>query len=300
MVRAELALGLCDRALRTCSDVIKADGNAAEAYVLRAVALMYSSDLDQARKHLRAALRLDPDHPEGGRALKRVKKLEQHLSAGKAAFNARDFESARVAFSAALDAADAPQHAPLSASLHAERAAAQLRLKEYDAALHDAAVAIYANDDCISAWVTKAAALQALGRHEQALRELEPIMGSLGHESRISGAYSRAKFEVRKAKRPDYYGLLHVPSIASTLEIKGAYKARALECHPDKHAESEQARTRAEAAFKLLGEALEMLSDDFKRKLWDEGYDKEAVDERVRAAERAAREEPRGHHHHHH
>jgi hypothetical protein len=54
------------------------------------------------------------------------------------------------------------------------------------------------------------------------------------------------------------------------------------------------------AAFKLLGEALEMLSDDFKRKLWDEGYDKEAVDERVRAAERAAREEPRGHHHHHH
>ena len=33
-----------------------------------------------------------------------------------------------------------------------------------------------------------------------------------------------------------------------------------------------------------LGEALETLSDDFKRKLWDEGYDKEAIEERVRAA----------------
>ena len=34
MVRSELALGLCDRALRTCTELIKADGNAAEAYVL--------------------------------------------------------------------------------------------------------------------------------------------------------------------------------------------------------------------------------------------------------------------------
>ena len=141
LVRSELALGLTDRALRTCKDIIKADGNAVDAYVLRALALMYSTDLDQARKHLREALRLDPDHPEGARALKRVKRLEQHMSTAKGAFNARDFEGAKAAFTAALEEADAPQHAPLSASLHAERAAAQLRLKDFDAALKDACVA---------------------------------------------------------------------------------------------------------------------------------------------------------------
>lgn len=293
MVRAELALGLCDRPLRTCTELIKADANAAEAYVLRATALMYSSDLDQARKHLREALRLDPDHPEGGRALKRVRKLESHLSAAKSAFNNREFEAARDEYTAALEAASAPQHAPLSATLHAERAATQLRLREYDTALKDAAVALYAQDDCKSAWVTKAAALQALGRHEQALRELEPIMESLGQDAQISGAYSRAQFEVRKARRPDYYGLLQVPSIASSMEIKAAYKARALELHPDKAEARGESQAKAEAAFKQLGEALETLADEFKRKLWDEGYDKAAIEERVRAAERAAREEPR-------
>ena len=37
-----------------------------------------------------------------------------------------------------------------------------------------------------------------------------------------------------------------------------------------------------------MGEALEVLTDDMKRKLYDEGYDKEAIEERVRAANQAA------------
>lgn len=66
------------------------------------------------------------------------------------------------------------------------------------------------------------------------------------------------------------------------------FQARALESHPDKNVESTAATKTAEEKFKLLGEALEVLSDDMQRKLWNEGYDKEAIAERVRAAERAA------------
>ena len=72
------------------------------------------------------------------------------------------------------------------------------------------------------------------------------------------------------------------------MEIKSAYKQRALEYHPDKHTESEEARRAAEEKFKLLGEALEILGDEFQRKLYDEGYDKAAIAERVQAANRAA------------
>jgi DnaJ family protein C protein 7 len=113
-----------------------------------------------------------------------------------------------------------------------------------------------------------------------------------------------AQFLVRKSQRKDLYGVIGVKGVgskASEKEIRLAYKKAALACHPDRFSDkSDEEKKAAEAQFKELGEALDILTDDFKRKLWDEGYDKEAVDERVRAAERAAREEPRGHHHHHH
>lgn len=61
-----------------------------------------------------------------------------------------------------------------------------------------------------------------------------------------------------------------------------AYKKAALEWHPDKHADrGEVERREAEAKFKKLGEALEVLTDEFKRKLWDEGHDLDSISQRV-------------------
>ena len=64
---------------------------------------------------------------------------------------------------------------------------------------------------------------------------------------------------------------------ASEKEIRAAYRRAALECHPDRHADKDAAgKAEAEAKFKELGEALELLTDEFTRKLWDEGH---AVDQ---------------------
>jgi len=130
-VRAELGLGLCDRALRTTREVIKQNGNLAQArthapmhpctgpdadartaltltpsdpdpdpdpdtatlaarvlwryaqaYTLRGLALAFnmsslssgvSEDVGQGVKHIREALRLDPDDAEAQRSLKKVR-----------------------------------------------------------------------------------------------------------------------------------------------------------------------------------------------------------------------------------
>ena len=37
--------------------------------------------------------------------------------------------------------------------------------------------------------------------------------------------HDKAVFEVRRAKRPDYYGILNISKVASVTEIKQAYKA---------------------------------------------------------------------------
>ena len=289
LVRAELGLGLCDRALRTTRDIIKLHPNISEAYVLRGMALLLSADMEQAQRHFKEALRLDPDDNEAGRAMKRARKLQRHMETAKQSANSRAFETADVEYSSALSlVSDDNQRAPLVASLHAERAAARLRLKNYDEALKDCALAIYAQDDCKSAWLTKAQVLHALGRHEEALHDMSALAQTFQNDTQVAHAQQRASFEVRRAKRPDYYALLGVSSIASGVEIKHAYKQQALVWHPDKHSDSEEHRSQAEAHFKLLGEALEILGDEFQRKLYNEGYDKEAIHERVQAANRSA------------
>lgn len=82
-----------------------------------------------------------------------------------------------------------------------------------------------------------------------------------------------------------------MPKVASEMEIKKQYKVKALELHPDRFSGdkfSDAQRKEAEERFKLVGEGLEILCDDFKRQLYDEGYDQDAIRERVAAAQQAA------------
>ena len=63
----------------------------------------------------------------------------------------------------------------------------------------------------------------------------------------------------------DYYAILGVSRLASDDEIKRAYKQKALKHHPDKnHGDVE-----AEKKFMDISEAYEMLSDPYKRSLYD-------------------------------
>ena len=69
----------------------------------------------------------------------------------------------------------------------------------------------------------------------------------------------------------DYYEVLGVERSASPEEIKKAYRSLAKKYHPDVSTESKEV---AEAKFKEISEAYEVLSDPEKRKLYDQyGFD---------------------------
>lgn len=97
----------------------------------------------------------------------------------------------------------------------------------------------------------------------------------------------------RTSGRYAFIGIKKVGSKASEKEIRAAYKKLALEWHPDKHGESEEAKKKAEAKFKELGEALDVLTDEFKRKLWDEGHDLESIAQRVQLRDQQAAQQRR-------
>ena len=180
-------------------------------------------------------------------------------------------------FTESIEAADAPAQSPLMATTLAERANAHLRRKDYDASLADCARAIASQEDHKPAYFTQATALLNLGRPQEAADALGSLLRMDPADETVRRHHEKALFEVRKANRPDYYGILGISSVATLPEIKQAYKARCMEWHPDRHAmKSDEEKATAEMNFKALGEALEIMEDQMKRQLYDEGYDKEA------------------------
>ena len=72
------------------------------------------------------------------------------------------------------------------------------------------------------------------------------------------------------ANKRDYYEVLGIDKNATDEDIKSAYRNKAKECHPDLHPNDKE----AEARFKELNEANEVLSDPDKRARYDQfGFD---------------------------
>ncbi|KXJ28234.1 dnaJ homolog subfamily B member 6 [Exaiptasia diaphana] len=71
----------------------------------------------------------------------------------------------------------------------------------------------------------------------------------------------------------DYYDILDVPKSATEQDIKKAYRRLALKWHPDKNPDN---KDEAEAKFKEISEAYEVLSDEKRRNIYDK-YGREGL-----------------------
>jgi DnaJ homolog subfamily C member 7 len=300
--RSDLGLGLTDSTLRLTMQVLKKHPQNSEGYCTRGLCYIQMTEFDSGLKLLKEAMRMDPDSSRISALRKEALRLKSLVGQLKEASFRRSFDEVVEKCTHAIQTSLLlPPKSPLFGWLCTERATANLRLKAYPEVLKDCALVLYHSDDNINAWLIRFSALHDLERHEEVLAEVEQLMQKWGaNEGRIRRAYEKADFEVRKKKRPDFYKLLNVSSIASEREIKKAYRQRALDLHPDRFAGrddcTEQLRKQAEQEFQVLGQGLEILTDDFTRKLYDEGFDLEAIHQRVEASQRAAHG-GRGHHH---
>jgi DnaJ family protein C protein 7 len=84
---------------------------------------------------------------------------------------------------------------------------------------------------------------------------------------------------LKRSKKKDLYAVLGVGQTATDSEIKSAYRKAALKFHPDKQAsKNEEEKKEAEAMFKSVGEAYEVLSNPEKKSRYDQGVELEDLD----------------------
>eukprot|EP00658_Telonema_sp_P-2_P032547 TRINITY_DN24072_c0_g1_i1.p1 TRINITY_DN24072_c0_g1~~TRINITY_DN24072_c0_g1_i1.p1 ORF type:complete len:565 (+),score=133.42 TRINITY_DN24072_c0_g1_i1:147-1841(+) len=278
----------------------------APAYQIRADCLQRMGLVDKAVQTISALLQRDPENPEVSGQLKRIRYLQsqiKHITQElEAAFKSRDFDTAIRLSSegATLD----PDNVDLTASMLLSRAKARHQLakahasksKDPDAAakanalwrksLHDTQTASYHAENLLEPFLLRAEILQGLERWEEAVLEIKDAIGR-GPGAQSTEAHNKlmqAEFLVRKSKRVDYYALLGVEFgvKASEREIRAGYKQQAMLYHPDKQAGmDDKDKEQATSKFKLLGEALEVLTDPYMRKLWDQGHDLESIKQHV-------------------
>jgi len=275
-MRADMLIGRgkYDDAVSITFLLLKSDRQNPDLLFLRGKALLYSGATDQGEKHLAEALRNDPDHRRARELRKLFKNMEKSKTEGNEFFKIGKCNEAVEAYTAALEMD--PLNTTFNATVYCNRAAAKMRKKDFKLALEDCDEALKLNSEYVKAITRRAECLMQLEEYEESVREYERACQMDPDNRELKQRVREAKLELKKSKRKNYYKILEVAKDAQEHDIKKAYKRAALKWHPDKHCNgTDEEQEAAEKAFKDVGEAYSVLTDDQKRRRYDAGQDLE-------------------------
>lgn len=140
-------------------------------------------------------------------------------------------------------------------------------------ALKDTNEAISCNPNYATAYLRRGLIYQELKMWDDAKNDLSTAKRLDPNIKGIEGYLHDANDNADKARNRDYYKILGVDRGASQDEIKKAYRKLAIKWHPDRNADSEENKKIAERKFQDISDAYSVLSDDKKRRMFDQGID---------------------------
>ncbi|KAF5203345.1 Dnaj protein p58ipk-like protein [Thalictrum thalictroides] len=270
LLKVKLLLALKDYsgAISETGYVLKEEENNLDALLLRGRAYYYLADHDVAIRHYQKGLRLDPEHTELKKAyfglkklLKMTKSAEDNVEKGKLRVGVEDFRAAL-----ALD----PNHIAHNVHLHLGLCKVLVKLGRGKDALDSCTEVLNIDEEFVEALVQRGEAKLLTEDWEGAVEDLKAAAQKSPQDMSIREALMKAEKALKMSKRKDWYKILEVSKTASISEIKRAYKKLALQWHPDKNVEN---REEAEAKFREIAAAYEVLGDEEKRVRFDRGED---------------------------
>ncbi|CAH9096137.1 unnamed protein product [Cuscuta europaea] len=248
--------------------MLKEDEDNMDALLLRGRAYYYLADHDVALKHYQKGLRLDPEHSELKKAyfslknlLKKTKSAEENEGKGKLRLAVEDYKAAL-----ALD----PNHSAFNVHLHLALCKVLVKLGRGKDAISSCSEALQIDEELVEALTQRGEAKLLTEDWEGAVADLKLAAEKSPQDRHIRETLMRAERSLKLSQRKDWYKILGISKTASASEIKKAYKRLALQWHPDKNTDN---REEAEAKFRDVAAAYEVLGDEDKRTRYDRGED---------------------------
>ncbi|XP_017240855.1 dnaJ protein P58IPK homolog [Daucus carota subsp. sativus] len=252
--------------------ILKEDEDNLEALHLRGRAYYYLADHDVAIRHFKKGLRLDPEHSELKKAyfgvkklLKKTKSAEDNENRGKLRLAVEDYKAAL-----ALD----PTHIANNVNLHLGLCKVLVKLGRGKDAVSSCTEALSIDGELLEALVQRGEAKLLVEDFEGAVSDLRAASEKSPQDRKIRQTLMKAEKALKISQRKDWYKILGISKTSSVSEIKKAYKRLALQWHPDKNVDN---REEAEAKFRDIAAAYEVLGDEEKRMRYDQGEDVEGM-----------------------
>ncbi|KAI8556350.1 hypothetical protein RHMOL_Rhmol05G0245900 [Rhododendron molle] len=271
-VNLQLAAKDYSSAISETGYLLKEDDNNLEALLLRGRAYYYLADHDVASRHYQKGLRSDPEHSELKKAyfglknlLKKTKSAEDNASKGKLRLAVEDYKAAL-----ALD----PKHLAHNIHLHLGLCKVLVQLGRGKDAITSCTEVLDIDGELVEALVQRGEAKLLIEDWEGAVADLKSAAEKSPQDMNIREVLMKAEKSLKLSQRKDWYKILGVSKTAAISDIKRAYKKLALQWHPDKNVDN---REEAEAKFREIAAAYEVLGDEDKRTRYDRGEDLEEM-----------------------
>ncbi|KAH7444163.1 hypothetical protein KP509_02G067800 [Ceratopteris richardii] len=165
-----------------------------------------------------------------------------------------------------------PDHIAFNVNLHLGLCKVLVKLGRAKDALSSCSSALEINEELVDALIKRGEAKILLEEWESAVEDLKIAVNKDHQNHEARELLMKAEKGVKMSKRKDWYKVLGIAKTASAADIKRAYKKLALQWHPDKNVDNKE---EAEAKFREIAEAYEVLGDEDKRARYDRGEDLE-------------------------